>query len=59
MQDICLTPNECVAAQVQIDGDVATQMQPLLAEGDKALIEKRGLQMLDNPTKMICYWFPL
>ena len=45
VQDIRLTPNECVTAQVQMDGDVA--MQLLLAEGDKTLTEKRGLQMVD------------
>ena len=30
-----------------MDGNVGINMQPLLAEGDKAFIEKRGLQMVD------------
>ena len=30
-----------------MDSDVAMQMQLLLAEGDKTVIEKRGLQMVD------------
>ena len=37
VQDIHLIPNECVTAQVQLDGDVAMQMQLLLAEVDKTL----------------------
>ena len=41
VQDIHLIPNECMTAQVQMDDDVGINMQPLLAEGDKALIEKR------------------
>ena len=47
VQDIRLTPDECVTAEVQMDGDVAMQMQLPLAEGDKMFIEKRGLQMVD------------
>ena len=47
MQDIRLTPDECVTAEIQMDSDVAMQMQLLLAEGDKTVIEKRGLQMVD------------
>ena len=48
VQDVCLILNECVTAQVQMDGDVGIRMQPLLAEGDKPLIQKRGLQMVDD-----------
>ena len=48
VQDVRLIPNECVTAQVQMDGDVGIRMQPLLAEGDKPLIQKRGLQMVDE-----------
>ena len=40
VQDIHVIP-ECVAAQVQIDGDVNTNMQPLLAESDRVLEEKK------------------
>ena len=47
VQDVRLTPNDYVTAQVQFDGDVGTKIQALLAEGDKVLIEKRGLQMVD------------
>ena len=43
VQDIHLIPSECVTSQVQMDADIAMQMQPLLAEGDKTLIEKRRL----------------
>ena len=41
-------PNECVTAQVQMDCKVGIRMQQLFAEGDKALIEKQGLQMVDK-----------
>ena len=47
VQDVRLTPNDYVTAQVQFDGDVGTKTQALLAEGDKVLMEKRGLQMVD------------
>ena len=47
LQDIRLIPNECVAAQVQIDGDVNTNTQPLLAESDRVLVGKKGFQVLD------------
>ena len=48
VQDVRLILNECVTTQVQMDGDVKIRMQQLLAEGDKAIIEKRGLQMVDE-----------
>ena len=48
VQDVRLISNECVTPQVQMDGDVWIRMQPLLAEGVKALIEKRELQMVDE-----------
>ena len=47
VRDVRLTPNEYVTAQVQFDSDVGTKTQALLAEGDKVLMEKRGLQMVD------------
>ena len=54
VQDIRLTPNECVTAQVQMDGDVARQMQPLLAEGDKTRDElmQEMLKMIRQSTVM-------
>ena len=48
VQDVCLIPNVRVTAQVQMDGDVGIGMQPLLAEGNKTFLQKRGLQMVDE-----------
>jgi len=47
VQDICLIPNECFPAQIQIDGNVNTNMQPLMAESDRVLAEEKGFQVLD------------
>ena len=47
VRDVRLTPNDYVTAQAQFDGDVGTKTQAFLAEGDKVLMEKKGLQMVD------------
>ena len=47
IQDVRLKPDECVPIQAQMDGDTRTNMQPLLAESDRVLVEERGLQMVE------------
>ena len=47
VQDVRLKPDAFVSLQAQMDGDTRTNMQLLLAESDRVLVEERGIQMID------------
>ena len=47
VQDVCLKPDKCLPVQAQMDRDTRTNMQPLLAESDRVLVEERQLQMVE------------
>ena len=47
IQNVLLKPDKCAPVQAQVEGGIGTNMQPLLAESDRVLVEERGLQMVE------------